>query len=231
MNHHTNLVRLKAVATALRELNERVVFVGGATVSLYATDPAASEVRPTDDIDVIIEVATYAEFSSQIEDRLRQLGFTNDVASGIICRYIINGLVVDVMPTESTVLGFSNRWYKEGITQATVYLIGDKQAIRILQAPYFIATKLEAFNSFRHGRDPRLNADFEDIIYVFDNRINLLEEIIQSESVVRSYLKYEIQTLLKNETVSEAINSHLERPTAGQRTQRILNIWNQLANM
>jgi hypothetical protein len=35
-NQHINLLRIKAVATALQELNENVVFVGGATVALYA---------------------------------------------------------------------------------------------------------------------------------------------------------------------------------------------------
>jgi hypothetical protein len=109
MSHHTNLVRLRVVATALAELNQQVVFVGGATVSLYATDPAASESRPTDDVDVVVEVATYAEFSNLIEERLRQLGFTNDIESGIICRYKIHGLIVDIMPTNADVLGFSNR--------------------------------------------------------------------------------------------------------------------------
>lgn len=75
MSHHINLVRLRAVANALSELNEKVVFVGGATISLYADDPAAVESRPTDDIDVVVEVTTYAEFSNHLEDRLRQLGF------------------------------------------------------------------------------------------------------------------------------------------------------------
>lgn len=35
------------IAHALRELNERVVFVGGAVVCLYIDDPAADDVRPT----------------------------------------------------------------------------------------------------------------------------------------------------------------------------------------
>ena len=58
MNHHINIVRIKAVANALKELNEKVVFVGGATISLYADKPVM-EIRPTDDIDVIIEVLNY----------------------------------------------------------------------------------------------------------------------------------------------------------------------------
>ncbi len=45
MSHRENLTRIKAVCNALEELAEKVVFVGGATVSLY-TDRLAEEVRP-----------------------------------------------------------------------------------------------------------------------------------------------------------------------------------------
>lgn len=54
MSHQTNLLRIKAVYNALGSLQDDVVFVGGATVSLYA-DRMAEEVRPTDDIDILIE--------------------------------------------------------------------------------------------------------------------------------------------------------------------------------
>lgn len=230
MNHHTNTVRIRAVASALSELNDTVVFVGGATLSLYADDPAATEPRPTDDIDVVVEVATYGEFSSQIDERLRQLGFTNDQESGIICRYRINGLIVDIMPTNPDVLGFSNRWYADGVTESIVYQIDERQAIRIFSAPYFIATKLEAFKSFRHGKDPRMNSDFEDIIYLFDNRRELLHEMNQSSSSIRPYLRDEIGVLLSDANVNENISVHLERRTASQRALRILKIWKRMAD-
>ncbi len=227
MINHTNVVRLRAVASALVELNERVVFVGGATVSLYATDPAAPEPRPTDDVDVVVELANYAEYG-QIENRLRQLGFANDVESGVICRYKIQGLIVDIMPTDSSVLGFSNRWYKDGVVESISHLVSEHQRIRIFPAPYFIATKLEAFNSFRHGRDPRMNSDFEDIIYVFDNRNELANEINRSAEFLRSYLQLEFAKLYTLPTIEETIYSHLERSTASQRTQRISAIWREM---
>ncbi|CAN5517011.1 hypothetical protein BH09BAC4_BH09BAC4_33460 [soil metagenome] len=233
-NHHRNLVRLRAVASALAELNEKVVFVGGATVSLYATDSAAVESRPTDDIDVVIEVATYAEFNSQINSRLLQLGFINDITSKFIYRYKIHGstidvITVDIMPNDFDILGFSNHWYKAGVAQSILYSIDNRQSIRILTAPYFIATKLEAFNSFRHGEDARGNPDFEDIIYVFDNRNELLEEINQSLNSVRSYLQLEMNRLLAGPNVHENIYVHLEPNTASRRTERILKIWQAIA--
>ncbi|GAB3769734.1 hypothetical protein GCM10028818_06370 [Spirosoma horti] len=230
MSHHINLVRLRAVANALAELNEKVVFVGGATVSLYATDPAASEPRPTEDVDVVVEVATYAEFSRQLDDRLRQLGFVNDIESGIICRYKIRGLIVDIMPTDSSILGFTNRWYEAGVTQSIGYKLDERKSIQIFSAPYFVATKLEALSSFRHGRDLRCNSDFEDIIYLFDNRNELLNELIQSTDSVRSYLREAIAVLLSDANVYENIYAHLEPRTASQRAQRILNIWKRITD-
>lgn len=45
---------------ALQELRDQVVFVGGSTVSLYADRPVL-EIRPTDDIDVIVEILNYRQ--------------------------------------------------------------------------------------------------------------------------------------------------------------------------
>ena len=49
MSYHENIVRLKSVANTLGALKDKVVFVGGATVSLYSSRPLAVSVRPTDD--------------------------------------------------------------------------------------------------------------------------------------------------------------------------------------
>lgn len=71
---HENIIRIKAVAQCLKHLNHAYVFVGGATVSLYATQKAlAAGIRPTDDVDIVVELATYADHT-QMEERLRSLG-------------------------------------------------------------------------------------------------------------------------------------------------------------
>lgn len=77
MSHQTNLERIKAVSKALETLKEKVVFVGGATISLYP-DREVFEVRATDDVDVIIEILSYSE-RHKLEERLREIGFTHDV--------------------------------------------------------------------------------------------------------------------------------------------------------
>lgn len=85
---HENLVRIKAVSQVLEGLDQDFVFVGRATVSLYATDAAlAAEVRPTDDVDVVVELAGYRGYSG-LDEKLREIGFVNDNTSKVICRKI-----------------------------------------------------------------------------------------------------------------------------------------------
>jgi len=113
MSHQENTTRIKVVHNALGELAGRFFFVGGATVSLY-TDRMADEVRPTDDVDILIELTGRVDYAV-LEEQLRSKGFINDVASGVICRYKIKGVTVDVMPTSETILGFTNRRYAAGV--------------------------------------------------------------------------------------------------------------------
>jgi predicted nucleotidyltransferase len=107
MSYRENITRIKAVYLALEELASEVVFVGGATVSLYSTRPETAT-RPTDDVDIVVEIMHYKDYAA-IEAKLRSKGFINDIQSGVICRYIINGITVDVMPTSEEILGFSNK--------------------------------------------------------------------------------------------------------------------------
>jgi len=184
---------------ALKDLKKEVVFVGGATVSLYA-DRMAEEVRPTDDVDVLIELWTHRGYA-ELEEKLRSIGFTNDQESGIICRFTIQGITVDVMPTEENVLGFSNKWYPDGYKNAIDYKIDD-HVVKIFSAPYFIASKLEAFKS-RGKNDGRTSTDFEDIVFVFENRFSIWDELTQSDEAVN-----EFKDLLNNPLFEEWIDAH-----------------------
>jgi hypothetical protein len=108
------------MAAGLKPVLPEIVFVGGCTTGLLITDPAASPVRVTDDVDVIVEVASYAE-CARFSKRLRNLGFSEDSSEGApICRWLIDQMKLDVMPTDETILGFSNRWYKPAIEAAAL---------------------------------------------------------------------------------------------------------------
>lgn len=207
MSHHKNIVRIKAVYNNLADLKDKVVFVGGATTSLYA-DRQTLEVRPTDDVDVIIELINYNE-RAKLEEKLRTIGFQHDIESTVVCRFKIQGIIVDIMPTTSDSIGFSNRWYPEGFKQAEEYKIDDNNIVKILSSAYFIATKLEAFKGRGNG-DGRTSQDFEDIVYVLENRQTIWEELNNTTGEIRNYLINEFKQLKNNVNLFEWIDSHVE---------------------
>jgi hypothetical protein len=139
MSHQTNILRIRTVANALETLNQKIVFVGGATISLYP-DRTVFEVRPTDDVDVLVEILNYKD-RSVLEEKLRSIGFAHDLESNIICRYRIQGIIVDIMPTNDESIGFGNKWYPEGFKNAIDYVLDETSTIKILSPPFFIATK------------------------------------------------------------------------------------------
>ena len=204
MNHHLNITRIKSVFHALGDLREKVVFVGGAAVSLYI-DGKTEEIRPTDDIDVVIEIYTHQEYAA-IDEKLRKPGFLNDQTSGIICRFTIDGLVVDVMPTQSQALGFSNKWYQPAFENAIHHSLGDDK-IKIFSPAYFLASKLEAFLQ-RGKNDGRTSTDFEDIIFLLENRSTIWQELEKAEDNLSAYIKEYFKELMRKENFEEWVDCH-----------------------
>ncbi|RYZ91087.1 MAG: hypothetical protein EOP04_01805 [Proteobacteria bacterium] len=219
MSHRENITRIKAVYNALEELGPEVVFVGGATVSLYADRPTG-ETRPTDDVDILVELLQYNGYAT-LEEKLRRKGFVNDAESGVICRFRLQGLIVDVMPTNDVVLGFANRWYPEGHAQAIPYQLEEGYTIKIFSPVFFLATKLEAFND-RGAGDGRTSSDFEDIVFMLSNRTTIWEELRDAEHAAGAFVKESFGHLLHNSHLAEWISCHLEYSEQA-RVPRIIN--------
>lgn len=204
-----NTEMLIRVATGLAHLADEVVFVGGTVGELYANDPAATEIRPTKDVDCVVEISTRKEYND-LEHALRNLGFINDLSRNApIYRWLFDDIIVDVMPTNEKILGFSNRWYEAGISKKVLYKLSGQLSIFAFTPVYYLASKFEAMNS-RGGKDLRTSHDFEDIIYVMDNCIDL-PELLEAEKdlSVKKYLADECKKLLNNSNIDECITSAL----------------------
>lgn len=204
-NKVINIKIVAQVAHALQELKDKMVFVGGAVISLYTDDPAADELRPTADIDMAIQLTGYSEWV-KLNERLSALGFSPNPKGHAICNYLYEDVEVDIMPTEDSAIGQSNRWYKPGFSSLQRVEV-ENQSIQILSAPYFLATKLEAFNG--RGIDYRTSYDFEDVIYVIDNRTRVVEEVLQADEKVKTYIKGELQKVISNKYYEEIIRSQI----------------------
>lgn len=91
------------------------------------------------------------------------------------------------MPTDASVIGFTNKWYADGFKNAISIKLDDC-LIKIFSLPYFIASKIEAFKS-RGNNNYLYSTDFEDIVYVLENNANILSLLNESPKEVNEYLK------------------------------------------
>jgi len=208
------LEMLKVVATALeQDLRDRL-FVGGCTTALFITDPVTLEdVRATDDIDLIVDLAGLAEWG-QLLEQLRERGFKESSDDDVICRMRLGLLKVDFMPDDEAILGFSNRWYAKGIETGQDHQLTESLTIRFLTRPLFIATKLEAFAD-RDGDDLYSSRDAEDILFVVDGREELGQELANADLDVKAYIAEQFQALLKHRDFDDFLLGNL-RGQAGR---------------
>jgi hypothetical protein len=204
-NKTINMGVVKKVATALGELNDEVAYVGGATVSIYADDPIADDVRPTKDVDIMLRIATFAELAA-LQDKLASKNIYPDPEADINCRFKYDDVLIDVMSTKEVGWAPSDPWFEPGFKSLMKYKLDDAVTIRVFTAPYFLATKFSAFGD--RGNDPRTSTDFEDIVYVLDSSLNIVDEIRIAPIKVRDYLKEQLKHFL-NDDMSESISCHL----------------------
>ena len=126
--------------------------MGGCVTGLLITDDAAADPRSTYDVDAIAAITSYAEYAN-FAARLHALGFSEDTREHAPpCRWINGRTTLDVMPLDEKILGFSNRWYRAAMDASEIKKLETDPEIRTITAPYFIATKLEAFQRSGQGR-------------------------------------------------------------------------------
>jgi hypothetical protein len=171
------------------------VFVGGQVAELLITDSQAVRIRPTVDVDVVVSAVSRVEYH-RMGQRLREFGFVNDTREAApICRWLSSdGHVLDLMPVDEAILGFSNRWYSAAVQTATPFRLKETLVIRIPTAPLFLASKLEAFRG-RGGGDLLGSHDLEDVITIVAGRPELVDEVDLTPDEVRRGIGDHVRSL------------------------------------
>lgn len=123
------------------------------------------------------------------------------------------------MPTNQKILGFGNRWYGPALSTSETVDLADGPSeplkIKIVSPPYFLATKLEAFDGRGKG-DYFGSHDMEDIIALIDGRPEIIDEIAKAPKDLRDYLRKRFGKLLKSNKFLDAIPGHLPPDPASQ---------------
>lgn len=219
-----NLELLSGMAHAMGPLCEQVVFVGGCATGLLISQPVVADARATEDVDAIVEVATLVGYHA-LADQLMARGFKQTMADNTPpFRWFWQGMQLDLVPLDEKVLGFANRWYRPGFAAAQFATLPTGLQLRHLSAPYFVATKLEAFKD-RGDNDVYLSHDLEDIITVVDGRDELLAELAAAPSEVRHFIVEHFQTVLRHTDFSNVLPGIVSQSTrAGLVLQRFTDI-------
>lgn len=157
---------------------------------------------------MIAEIISYADYVI-FSERLRKLGFTEDSSEDApICRWTSGKAILDVMPLDEKILGFSNRWYSDAMRSAQEFPLSPGLTIRIVTGPYFVATKLEAFKGRGHN-DYAFSHDLEDIIAVVDGRPALAGEIRRAPQDIQRYIAGSLSALLKSSQFLDSLPGFL----------------------
>ena len=205
-----SLGALRAVADRLDSLGLRYAFVGGSIVNLLLDDPGFAPARPTDDVDVIVEVLT-----SELEARIRALGFSHDMREGApLCRWALGNLTVDIMPTEGANLGLNTAWFKEALATATEQEIAHTR-LKLISPAAFLATKYVAFVDRGEG-DYYASHDLEDFITVVDGRESIVADVDRAASELREYLITAVSELLAAPAFDGALAGQIPPDQASQ---------------
>lgn len=191
----------------------RLVFTGGLVLGLYCRRPPMFRLRPTKDADAVIACATHTAYV-ELQSALGQVGTRMHIGEGNepICRMVTaSGHLLDLMPTDASVLGFGNRWFTLGYETAQTCDIGASQPIRIFPPPVYAAAKAEAYRS-RGAADPMFSHDLEDFLVLVACRPYLVEEIAACDLELRSYLATFATEVLALPRLDEIIEGNTGEP-------------------
>ena len=223
-NRKEILRRLRLVAAELGELRDSVMLVGGSAAATYGSD--STDVRPTQDVDLVIDGA-YAAWS-RVQQRLRGLGFRDNphVHQCRLEKQVSTGdvLRLDVMPAVGDWVE-TNRWYSAAFASRR---LDDEVSLFVIDPTFFLATKIEAFLSpsreFHH--EPRASHDIEDVVRLLSAMPELREAVETGAGEEARFVRFQLRKHIAEHPDGLAIILDLApRDLASQRAAEALHSW------
>ncbi|RYM35946.1 hypothetical protein ERX46_02830 [Brumimicrobium glaciale] len=223
-NTQINRIAIQRVSKLFKDYPKEIMFVGGSVVSEYIDDPSALDIRPTADIDIVIQLLSLSELET-IREYLAKRDVYADQESSVICRFKYEDIKIDVMSTKNVGWAPGNEWYEKGLKQAITKSIEGIE-IKLLPVEFFIASKISAYKD--RGEDPRYDKDFNDIIYILDYRSTIIEDIKHADEKVIEYIIPFLKILVKKE-LTEAVKPQIMEVDFS--VERAIKIQNSLSEL
>ena len=216
-----SLDSLQMVARHFNGLNIPYALLGASVLPLLVDNAAVQEIRPTIDIDLSVEIVSLGELYA-LEEQLRSRGFRHDTRQGApICRWIVDEVTVDIMPTEAAVLGMASEWFQEAVSTALKMDLGDGVQASVINRPYFLATKLTAYRD-RGAKDPFMSKDLEDIVTLFDGCQNTEFLLGEGSPSLQTFLTEGMRAHLENHEFVEAVEGCFRADPVSRERSRIV---------
>ena len=218
-----NLAMLMRVVERLAPLLDRMVFLGGAVTELFVTLPGVQPPRQTKDVDIVINVVNLGEYSETLREQLVILGLQEDVREGApVCRWLLDDIIVDIMPTRGHILGFSSEWYPLAYETATPITLPNGRVIRLVTPACFLATKLAAFAD-RGRKNPISSHDLEDVVAVIDGRVEIIDEVSTARDDLHAAIATQLRAILARPDAEDLIAAQLPPdPKSQDRLQLVI---------
>ncbi|MEL6786469.1 MAG: nucleotidyl transferase AbiEii/AbiGii toxin family protein [Cyanobacteria bacterium J06607_15] len=217
---------LEKVASVLARVPEKFIFTGGGTIVLYVDEIIRDELRPTKDVDCVVEIYSRTEYY-RLATLLREVGLSESTQpNSPMCRWEYQDLLIDIMPCEESVLGFSNRWYSEGLKNTIAYVLPSSREIYLFSPIYLLASKIEAF--LGRGQSFYFSKDIEDIVVLIDGCETLIEEFEQAEGEVSLFLQ---QWFRDNQSSLEDAVANFLPSSSIDREERAIELITNLASV
>jgi hypothetical protein len=207
--HDPSLDRVAAIARALGDLADDVVFMGGAIAPLLQADPPFRDARVTSDVDGLIASHRYTD-TEVLRVRLAQGGFRQNPADRThVHRWRDpSGIPFDLVRAGEHPGGSGNPWDAIGIATAAPTTLAGTVRVRHVTASVFLAQKWAAYHD-RGSADPLASHDLEDILALLASRPGIIEEVSAAPAVLREYVGAQARAFLDSEYAEDLLAANL----------------------
>ncbi len=199
---------LARVVKEMGRLGDRFILIGGCAPWFLLDAAFVPQVRPTLDLDFVVEVVTHLEYT-RLEEKLRKIGFRHDTRPGAPrCRWLLGDIQVDVQSASSGAADFGSPWFADAVLHAEEHRLADELPIKVIGPVHFLATKLDAFFS-RGASDYVGSRDLEDIVAILDGCSRLEKAMHTAPPMVVHHVGTGLRRLRGDPSFLDAIQGHI----------------------